>query len=306
MELSPKKTEALADFERANGLSAQGRYSEAIEIYNSLVERYPISWFYHNRGVTYYDAGLFKEAISDLTTAIELDDDDADYYFSRGNVYLRRREFEPAIRDYNTAIELQPKLACAYNSRGYAYRITGRYDDAREDFKTAIALDNEYVSPLYNFGLFCLKLGEPEEALDHLNRAVQLQPDDPLNLGARGDAFIALGELQKAHADITRALEIDPETLWARQRLAWMLSTCSEPSMRNGAEAKSHALWCCEKTQWKNAPCLETLSAAYSECGEFAEAIHWEAEAIRLYSGGYRERAMGYMDRLQKNLPIRD
>ncbi len=305
MELSPKQTEALANSERADKLSAQGRHSEAIEIYSSLLKRYPISPFFNSRGVTYYEIGRLEEAINDITTAIELDID-AEYYLNRGNAYLRKREFGMAIRDYNVAIELDPSLAFAYNSRGYALGQIGRYDDGREDLRTAIDLDNEWAFPLYNLGLLCLQQDEPEEALDYLNRADQLQSDNPLILGARGDAYIALGELQKAHADITRALEIDPETLWARQRLAWMLSTCSEPSMRNGAEAKSHALWCCEKTQWKNAPCLETLSAAYSECGEFAEAIHWEAEAIRLYVKKSRERAMGFMERLQKNLPIRD
>lgn len=76
---------------------------------------------YYNRGGDHVKAGLYDEAITDYSKAIELDPRYAEAYSNRGFVYGRKGQFDAAIADYNKAIELNPKIAEVYNNRGFVY-----------------------------------------------------------------------------------------------------------------------------------------------------------------------------------------
>lgn len=38
----------------------------------------------------------------------------------------------------------------------------------------------------------------------------------------------------------------------------------------------------CELTHWKSAECLDALSAACAEAGDYASAVKWESQAVKL------------------------
>ena len=38
----------------------------------------------------------------------------------------------------------------------------------------------------------------------------------------------------------------------------------------------------CDLTHWKSAECLDALSAAAAEAGDYSSAVKWEAQAIKL------------------------
>src|SRR5436853_188562 len=82
------------------------------------------------------------QAISDLSRAIELSPNTADYYSDRGLVKLRKRDYDGAIADFTPAIELDPKAAqIAYRNRALARNLKGDADGAIADYDRAIELD---------------------------------------------------------------------------------------------------------------------------------------------------------------------
>ena len=91
-----------------------------------------------------------------------------------------------------------------------------------------------------------------------------------------------MGQVKEAIADLTEAVRLDPTQAEACNLLGWLLSTCTEDSLRDGPRAVDLARKACELTNWKEPRYLDTLAAANAECGEFQQAVEWEKKAIEL------------------------
>jgi serine/threonine-protein kinase len=99
---------------------------------------------------------------------------------------------------------------------------------------------------------------------------------------ARATKLYQNGEYNKAIGDCTEAIRLDRKFASAYNRLAWLLATCPDSEYRNGKTAVQYAMKACELSKWKNPGFLDTLAAAYSEAGEFTEAVKWQEKAIEL------------------------
>jgi len=100
---------------------------------------------YLNRGIAYWQKGLYDKAFADATKAIELNPNFASAYTMRGEAYSRKGSYDQAIADFTKAIELRPDFL-PYSGRGVAYDGKGLYDQAIADFTKAIELRPDFVS----------------------------------------------------------------------------------------------------------------------------------------------------------------
>jgi tetratricopeptide (TPR) repeat protein len=92
------------------------------------------------------------------------------------------------------------------------------------------------------------------------------------------------GDYTGAMARYRRALEIDPYLVEALNNLAWLLATCPEASLRNGAEAVRLAEQACQITEYHRTMLVGTLAAAYAEAGRFPDAVATAQKACELAS----------------------
>ena len=79
---------------------------------------------------------LTANALSDLTSAIRLDES-AYLYYNRANAYILRHDFAHAIADYSQAIQLDGRLAEAYYNRGLARLALKQQAEALADLSKA-------------------------------------------------------------------------------------------------------------------------------------------------------------------------
>jgi cytochrome c-type biogenesis protein CcmH/NrfG len=90
------------------------------------------------------------------------------------------------------------------------------------------------------------------------------------------------GQWRAAAQAYRRALQGPVPSVDTARRLAWLLATSPDSSLRNGPMALDMARQCATTTRHADAEVLSTLAAAYAATGDFANAVKWQAEALRL------------------------
>ncbi len=105
----------------------------------------------------------------------------------------------------------------------------------------------------------------------------------------RADAILGMaraasadGRYRQAVALYEKARLTDPDSARTHNGLAWLLATCPDPAFRDGQKALQFALRASELSAWRNPGILDTLAAAYAECGKFQEAVRWAERAVQL------------------------
>jgi adenylate cyclase len=120
------------------------------------------------------DDALSDEALGAATTAVALDDKDANSYFILGRIHLIRREYDLSISDLRTAIDLNPCLATAYCGLGDSLSYSGRMIEAIPHFESALRLsphDPRKWAFLVYGSLALMLLERYDEAADWATRA---------------------------------------------------------------------------------------------------------------------------------------
>jgi tetratricopeptide (TPR) repeat protein len=90
------------------------------------------------------------------------------------------------------------------------------------------------------------------------------------------------GNFREAVAQYRQVLIRQPDSSEALNNAAWLLATCPDAAVRNGAEAVRFARRACRLTQYQNAGMVGTLAAAYAEDRRFADAVATAEKAVAL------------------------
>ena len=148
VQLVLEKLKAMSNdelFQFALTCGNQGRYADAMAIYNKILEKdknYPEIYYY--QGLLYRDMGLRDEAISAFQTAIAQNPNSAEAHYNLGFAYRCKGLHREAINEYRKALELIPESkikqkASTHYSLGYSYFAGGMIDDAIVEFNRALA-----------------------------------------------------------------------------------------------------------------------------------------------------------------------
>jgi Flp pilus assembly protein TadD len=119
-------------------------------------------------------------------------------------------------------------------------------------------------------------------ALHYFQRAVELDPGVAEPHCKLANTLVLLDRHAEAIAEYSKALRLLPGMDEAANNLAWLLATCPDRSLRDGARAIALARQASQRSQDQNPVILGTLAAAYAEVGNLAEAVATAQRARQL------------------------
>lgn len=171
---------ALCD--QGDQLSSQGRYRDAIRLYNTAIAQHAdYGRAYLNRGIAYDQLKEYDRALEDFNQAIKLcaadDQYRKEYFYNRGMCFYRLKRYDEAVKDYTEALKSAPEDPSFYGLRGRSYRELNKFDEALSDFEKSISLHqdpDEQASSLVHRGLTYKKMNEPDKALSDFTRSIEL------------------------------------------------------------------------------------------------------------------------------------
>ncbi len=180
---------------------------------------------------------------------------------------------QAAIAQYRQALEVQPNYGPAYQKMGAALADQGQLVQAIACFRTALNVQPDFAAAHCDLADTLVRSDQIELAIVHYHRALEIDPDYAKAHGKLANVLTDLGRLEEAMAHYEQALEIDSYDAEAAGKLAWLLATCPNDNLRNGARAVELAERAASVSGGKKPEILDALAAANAEAGRFPEAI---------------------------------
>lgn len=159
---------------KGNHLFDEGKYQEALEAYQALIEKFPEAYIlYKNIGNCYFQMEDYARAEESYKKILEKDPDDHEAKLYIGNTYANRGENAKALEWYNQIdFEDISDPLVLYNIGSRFYQQSA-YQEALRYFQRAVEIKEDFVDGLYQLGLVNLTLGNNERAIEVFTRYLE-------------------------------------------------------------------------------------------------------------------------------------
>ena len=179
-----------ASFERALSASREGRFGDALPLWDQVLERAP---------------------------------SDAAAWSNRGNVRLALGDAEGAIADQDQAMLLDPQSVDPHLNRGVAEESLARWEAADADYRWILERDPEDASALYNLGNVEGSRDDWAAARRCFEAAALARPGFALARSSAALAAFQLDDLEAAEVELRRLIRRYPLFADARAALTAVL-----------------------------------------------------------------------------------
>jgi Flp pilus assembly protein TadD len=231
-------------------------------------------------GNAYADAGDMDAAARSFRTALNIAPDFEPARDKLGRVLFQQKKYDEARVQFDEILQLHPDNAEAHKCLGCILATQGKYAEAETEYSTALQLRPEDADTRH--ALTVVKLNaESETALTNLYNALKHLPTPEIHFQIAVIQTMQ-GEFQDAIGHYTEALRLKSDSPDVLNNLAWLLATCPDAHVRDGAQAVGYAGRACELTHYQTTIYVGTLAAAYAEAGRFDDATAAAQKACAL------------------------
>lgn len=150
-----------------------GKYSEALIIFDSILQIKESALSYYNRALTFNKLGQTSAAENDFSKAIKMEPT-VRYYWGRADFYYNHKNYQKSIEDYDAALLLDSTNAMLYYNRGLSYYADFKEEKAIADLMQVLAIDSNDIDAKWYLCASHYALGNYEEALAYYNEVESL------------------------------------------------------------------------------------------------------------------------------------
>lgn len=190
-------------------LLQQGRFAEAIPVYESILRREPKNVGAANLlGVALIQTGRLEDAADAIKRALALDPNQGPAHYNLGTTLHSLGRYDEAISHFEQAIRLDPNDAQAQNNLGAALKASGRLEEALGAYRNAVRLQPRFFEAHLNVANLLQTLGQSLEALDVIDQAIKLQPMRPEGYLAAASIMIGIDFHDRAIPHLREAIRL--------------------------------------------------------------------------------------------------
>lgn len=206
-----------AIFQEGAQLTQQGKFKEALEKFNVIMEANPDIWQAQlYAGMCYYFMGKYQEAIDNLQPNLEKINQPQFIAFV-ADAYMFLRKYEDAILYFEKLMELDAADAKSYVNLGVCYTNINMHGDAVEAFKLAVSKDPAMAEAYLRMGFAHNKLEQRGEALAAFIKAIEVEPSNKEAHLAAAESYNYQEKFMEAADMYEKYLALDSTSSLARQ-----------------------------------------------------------------------------------------
>ena len=294
----------------AFNLAEAGFYDEALRQFAITIKLAPdTAMFQTNYGVLLGKLGRYQEALEHLRRAVQLDPKDWKYVTNLGAVLWKKGSVDNAAICFEEAIKIDPRAAVPYAALASIALAKGQTTRAHELVQKAIDLEPYNPTSQYILGMVLLTIGDLPGARASFQSAIRLDLNQGKTTSNVGWTYHQYHMDKDALAFLRQSLALNPEQVDCQVRLAWILATSSDETIRNGAEALAIAEKLVKSQPFRTPTLLDLLAVSLADSGRFPEAQAALQEAIA-QSKDHKENWLPSLEKrlalFEKGLPFRE
>ena len=236
---------------------------------------------HHNLGTVLAEEGKADEAAEHLRAALQINSACEDARSNLGRLLAEQGKRDEGKAQLEALLRANPRHAGAHRNLGSILFAEGNTAEGLAEYALARQLQPDDSATPEDLAAALAKPGAPRIPLPQLGQALALLPTAELRAQLAG-TWAEQGKYQSAIEVYRAALALQPQSPDLLNNLAWLLATCPEAEVRDGAGAVRLAERACELSGGKRTVMVGTLAAAYAEAGRFADAAATAQKACAL------------------------
>ncbi|MBL9116495.1 MAG: tetratricopeptide repeat protein [Verrucomicrobiaceae bacterium] len=281
--LTPCAATLLALLGSLAGLQAS-KYRDVDVFWNHAIQGNPYPVVAHSAyGDSLMRAGRLKEAQDQFQRALALDPDNGGFHNNLGSLYNSMGKSELAKSSFETAITKDPSDPLFHYNLGFTLIRLGQIQPAEASLRKALELRPDFLAALNDLGSIQSSIGQFDEAEKYLQTALNVRPGDQLALNSLATLRYRQGRKAEALYYYEEVLKSLPDMVPTLTNAARIMATSVDSSLRDGKRAVELAERAAALTNHQDGSVLNTLAAAYGECGRFSEAVAAARRALELF-----------------------
>ena len=205
----------------ADELQENGKFNDALEIYQKLLDKYPNCIpALNNLGQLYDEMGELDKALECYDRVLELNPQSLPALINKAMLCINLEDWENASDSFSKYLDINPDNEYVLANNALVLIKLGEYENAVENCEKSLKINPNNPETYTNMAYAYEELKDWKNALECYDKSIEIDPNRFITWNNKGSALKTMGEYEKAEECYEKAIEIDPENDYVWKRAA--------------------------------------------------------------------------------------